>query len=258
LNVTLVKVKQGIVMENGEKRDELLIKAKKLVAYIEEGNEQAAEETLNSMTITREQNLFNEVGQLTRQLHDNLASFASEGQLTELTDKEIPDAKERLNYVLKLTDEAATTTLNAIDDILPVTDKMQKTSEALSKKWRKFVGRELSLTEFRAMSGEITEFLDASCENSDFVHKKSNEIVMAQGFQDLTGQIITKVIVLVQEVEESLVNLVRIAGSQKNEAEDIVIHKKEALEGPLVPGIEVEGAVNNQDDVDDLLSSLGF
>jgi chemotaxis protein CheZ len=209
------------------------------------------------MSLDREKSLFKEVGQLTRQLHDSLASFALDDQLTDLTDKGIPDAKERLNYVIQMTDEAANKTLNAIDEVLPITAEMEKKSLELSEKWRKFMSRELSLADFKKMSGEITEFLDSSCKNTKFVHEKANEIVLAQSFQDLTGQIIKKVIGLVQNVEDSLVELVRIAGPQEKTSEEAE-KEKGKLEGPAVPGVVVEGAVNSQDEVDDLLSSLGF
>jgi len=244
-------------MQDENARLELLEKAHQLIESIENNDDVGTGELLSSITAHREKGLFKEVGQLTRQLHDSLASFALDDQLTDLKDKEIPDAKERLNYVIEMTNEAANTTLNAIDEVLPVTADMKKKSNELSAKWKKFMSRELSLEEFKKMSGEITEFLDASCENTAFVHKKANEIVLAQGFQDLTGQIITKVIGLVQNVEDSLVDLVRIAGPQEVEN----VERKEEkgkLEGPAVPGIAVEGAVNSQDEVDDLLSSLGF
>jgi chemotaxis protein CheZ len=246
-------------MHDETDRLELLEKAHQLIESIESDDDAGTGELLNSMARDREKSLFKDVGQLTRQLHDSLASFALDDQLTELTDKEIPDAKERLNYVIEMTDDAANKTLNAIDEVLPVTSEMQRKSEELSKNWHKFMSRELSLTDFKKMSGEITEYLDSSCKNTKFVHEKANEIVLAQGFQDLTGQIIKKVIGLVQNVEEGLVDLVRIAGApataeSAEEAED----KKKKLEGPAVPGVIVEGAVNSQDEVDDLLSSLGF
>lgn len=245
-------------MLNENDRQQLLTKAKLLVENIQANDDVATGELLNSMTIEREKSLFKEVGLLTRQLHDNLASFALDSQINELTDSGIPDAKERLNYVIQMTDEAANNTLNAIDEILPVTDDLQRKSEELSKNWHKFLGRELSLNEFKVMSGEITAFLDESCKNTKFVHQKANDIVLAQGFQDLTGQIIKKVITLVQDVEDSLVDLIRLAGTQ-NAASEVNSKKKKAeLDGPAVPGVVVEGAVNSQDEVDDLLSSLGF
>ncbi|MBL4744095.1 MAG: protein phosphatase CheZ [Cycloclasticus sp.] len=244
-------------MQNEEDRLELLEKAHQLIESIENNDDETAGDLLNTMSVVREKSLFKEVGQLTRQLHDSLASFALDDQLTELTDKEIPDAKERLNYVIEMTNEAANKTLNAIDEVIPVTNEMQRQSEELSKKWNKFMSRDLSLDEFKKMSGEISVFLDASCKNSKFVHEKANEIMLAQGFQDLTGQIIKKVIGLVQNVEDSLVELVKFSGPVETGS---AINKEEKgkLEGPAVPGVVVEGAVNSQDEVDDLLSSLGF
>ena len=239
-------------------RNQLLAKARLLVENIEANNDIAMGELLNSMTIEREKSLFKEVGLLTRQLHDNLASFALDSQLSEFTDSGIPDAKERLNYVIQMTDEAANNTLNAIDEILPVTSDLQRKSEEISKNWHKFLGRKLSLKEFKLMSGEITKFLDESCKSTKFVNEKANDIVLAQSFQDLTSQIIKKVITLVQDVENSLVDLIRLAGTQSTTSEESKKETKGVLEGPAVPGVIVQGAVNNQDEVDDLLSSLGF
>jgi len=245
-------------MQDEGDRLELLAKAKQLVESIEAKDDASTGELLSAMSLDREQNLFKEVGHLTRQLHDNLSSFALDEQLIGLTGKEIPDAKERLNYVIEMTDDAAHKTLNAIDEILPVTIEMQRKSEELSKNWSRFLSRDLSLEEFKEMSGEISKFLDSSCVNTKIVSDKTNEIVLAQGYQDLTGQIIKKVIALVQNVEESLVDLIRIAGSHEEAASTKKEEEKGVLEGPAVPGIVIDGAVNSQDEVDDLLSSLGF
>ena len=126
MHVVQVNVHKGILMQNEKDRLELLEKARQLVSNIESNDDIATGEVLSSITLEREKSLFKEVGQLTRQLHDNLASFALDAQLSDITDKGIPDAKERLNYVIQMTDEAANKTLNAIDEILPVTDEMQK------------------------------------------------------------------------------------------------------------------------------------
>jgi chemotaxis protein CheZ len=181
--------------------------------------------------------------------------------LSELTEKEIPDAKERLNFVIKMTDDAAHATLNAIDDILPVSDDLSEKSKDLQEKWTRFTAREMPLDEFKTMAQEITHYLAASTEGAGQIHSKLNEVVMAQGFQDLTGQVIRKVIKLVQEVEGSLVELIRISktnAKKPNKQDKAEQDERAKLEGPAVPGIQVEGAVNSQDEVDDLLSSLGF
>jgi len=245
-------------MQDESDRLELLVKAKQLVESIEAKNDARTDELLSAMSVDRERGLFKEVGHLTRQLHDNLSSFALDEQLIDLTGKEIPDAKERLNYVIEMTDDAAHKTLNAIDEILPVTTEMQQKSELLSKNWKRFLSRELSLGEFKDMSGEISQFLEYSCVNMKVLNEKTNEIVLAQGYQDLTGQIIRKVITLVQSVEDSLVDLVRISGSPEEGDSSSKKAEKGVLEGPVVPGVVVEGSVNSQDEVDDLLSSLGF
>jgi chemotaxis protein CheZ len=246
-------------MQNEQDRLALLEKAQRLIKSIENNDDLATVELLSAISTDHEKHLFQEVGQLTRKLHDDLASFSLDDQLTALTDQGIPDAKERLNYVIEMTDEAANKTLNAIEEVIPVTTEMERKSEELSNNWNKFLSRELSLPEFKIMSAEITKYLESSCKNTKFVHEKANEIIMAQGFQDLTGQVIKKVIGLVQNVENSLVELVKIAGPQEAVATKAKsTNPKDKLEGPAVPGILVEGAVNNQDEVDDLLSSLGF
>lgn len=246
-------------MQNEQDRLDLLEKAQRLIESIENNDNLGTAELLSAISIDNEKRLFNEVGQLTRKLHDNLAAFSLDDQLTALTDKGIPDAKERLNYVIEMTDEAANKTLTAIEEFIPVTTEMERKSEELYKNWNKFLSRELSLAEFKVMSAEITKYLESSCKNTKFVHEKANEIVMAQGFQDLTGQVIKKVIGLVQNVEDSLVELVKIAGAQETSTTSSkTTSSKDKLEGPAVPGIVIDGAVNSQDEVDDLLSSLGF
>ena len=85
---------------------------------------------------------------------------------------------------------------------------------------------------------------------------------MAQDFQDLTGQIIERVITLVDDMEGSLVDLIRISGENLREKEDVVEKQEDLLKGtgPVVPGVDdaAENIVSGQDEVDDLLSSLGF
>ena len=245
-------------MQNEENGNGLLEKARLLVTHLENKDKDKADAVLEDLASDREMVLFQEVGQLTRELHDNLSSFALDGDLANLKDNEIPDAKKRLNYVIEMTEDAANKTLNAIDEIEPVTQGMEKSSQELSDKWNKFMSRDLTVDQFKVMASEISLYLDSSSKNSKFVHEKVNEIVMAQGFQDLTGQIIRKVITLVQEVETSLVELISIAGKHGSLNDDGKAKHVDKLAGPTVPGVDVDGEVNSQDDVDDLLSSLGF
>src|SRR5690606_22914531 len=95
-----------------------------LLAALERGDHESADRILDDIGRVRETLMFREIGKLTRQLHDTLANFALDGRIAELAEKEIPDAKERLNYVIAMTEQAANTTLNAVEPILPFAESL--------------------------------------------------------------------------------------------------------------------------------------
>jgi chemotaxis protein CheZ len=134
---------------------------------------------------------------------------------------------------------------------------MERQAIRLTDDWSKLRKRMLSKDDFKELSDELSDFLRQTQEQSRILHGSLSEVLMAQDFQDLTGQIIRKVIALVQDVEQKLVKLVRITG---NKLDDGKGHKQEAekLAGPAIPGLDQGDQVTNQDEVDDLLSSLGF
>jgi len=244
------------------KYEECLAYAKNLVKELEAKRYSEADDLLGELSKFNEKGLFQEIGKLTRELHDTLNNFDLEPRISKLTVSEIPDAKERLNHVIKLTQDAANKTLSVIEDTLPRSEKLEKKAIFLKKEWDRFTKRDMQLEEFRGLSNEIDEFLEWTSINAVVIHKGLSDVMMAQDFQDLTGQIIKRVITLVQEVEDSLVGLIRITGgkSPENIAEKEKKPEKdiEAV-GPQVPGLKRESeVVNGQDDVDDLLSSLGF
>jgi chemotaxis protein CheZ len=129
-------------------------------------------------------------------------------------------------------------------------------AEKICQEWELFKERKLTVEDFRALSANLTEFLTTTRTQTTDLHNKMNDVLMAQEFQDLTGQIIRKVITLVQDLEDKLVELVRITGGQPTQLEKQ--HDVGTLEGPVVPGLDQGDVVNSQDEVDDLLSSLGF
>jgi len=149
-------------MQNEENENGLLEKARLLVTHLENKDKDKADAVLEDLASDREMVLFQEVGQLTRELHDNLSSFALDGDLANLKDNEIPDAKKRLNYVIEMTEDAANKTLNAIDEIEPVTQGMETSSQELSDKWNKFMSRDLTVDQFKVMASEISLYLDSS------------------------------------------------------------------------------------------------
>ena len=204
---------------------------------------------------------------MTRQLHDSLNNFAVDSRVQSLAESDIPDAKARLNHVIEMTESSANRTLNAVEDTLPIAEQLQSVADSLHEKWGRFRNKDMNVEEFRGMSNEIDEFLSVTRDNAGQIHTNLSDVMMAQEFQDLTGQILRRVITLVQEVEDNLVELIRLSGGEKVEVEpgmpasqDTKI-TEDILQGvgPQVPGVGDEGgAVSGQDEVDDLLSSLGF
>lgn len=255
-------------MEPAKKLDNdiLLNQARSLVSQLEAGNVTGAEHVIEELGRIREQSLFRELGKMTRQLHDSLTSFALDSRMQSLAESDIPDAKARLNHVITMTEDSANRTLTAVEGTLPIAEELQRSANDLLKKWSRFRNKDMSVDEFRSMSQEIDDFLGATHVNAGRIHGNLSEVMMAQDFQDLTGQIIRRVINLVQEVEDNLVELIRLSGSVEFAvAEKAAAPDKRTADnlmqgvGPQVPGVgDKVGSVSGQDEVDDLLSSLGF
>lgn len=244
--------------------EETLTQARLLVQQIEDGRDAEAKQTLEDLAKMREADLFQELGKLTRELHDTLSNFRLDSRISEFAEQEIPDAKERLNYVITMTEQAANKTLTAVEESLPISESLQQSSGELREQWERFRKREMSAEEFREWSRQLDEFFPQVADGTKVLQGNLTEVLMAQDFQDLTGQIIRRVINLVQDVEQSLVDLIRISGRAMlpPEKQAATAPKKNIkAEGPAVPGVDdtrEEAVLQGQDDVDDLLSSLGF
>lgn len=239
-----------------------LAQVRAIVAALERGDEAEADRILDEIGRMREQQLFQEVCRLTRQLHDALVGFMADSKLVELTENDIPNARERLRYVITLTEQAATTTLNAVDALLPRVAALNVRLKTLTTQWQRFLHREIPYQEFKELSCAITGFLGDLNQEMNLFQGQLNEVLMAQSFQDLTGQIIRRVIELVQQAEDSLIELIRFSGRQgsiqrKPPSGPAGRSGEMAAGGPVVPGLD-QAAIASQDEVDELLSSLGF
>jgi chemotaxis protein CheZ len=244
-------------------KDDLLEKAKQLVAALEQEDVEQSKLLLDDLVRFRESPLFQEVGRITRQLHDSMVSFALDERIVALTERDIPDARERLQYVISMTEQAADQTLTVVENLLPVSQGLHEQSAELAGKWQRFLDRDMQLDEFKIVSGEIAQYFLRSSDDLDTVKFGLNDILMAQGFQDITGQIIRKVIELVREVESSMVNVIALTAQSsgfKPAVNPVAYGEHPELPGPIVPGVnDKDGDVaTSQVDVDDLLSSLGF
>lgn len=243
-------------MVDSDSKQELLEKAKQLVASIEADDMELADKTLEELSDFSDSTLFREVGRLTRELHEAINGFLLDSKIADIAQREIPDASERLSYVIEMTEKSANTTLNAVEKSLPLANELEDKSAQLSDEWDKFREKQLSVDDFRSLSSDLSNFLEVVKNHSHHLHANLSDVLLAQDFQDLTGQIIRKVISLVTDIEDKLVQLVRISGSRLPDSK--YESPSDVLEGPVVPGVEQGDVVQGQDDVDDLLSSLGF
>lgn len=228
--------------------------AKSLSAALDKGDYTEANTLLNTLTNSASSVLFHEIGKLTRDLHDRLTNFEADLNFADIDKAEIQDAKIRLNYVIEKTDEATNHTLNIIDSFTPAIEKLESESNTLMDEWARFIAKDMNADEFRTLTKKISKYLSETNRNYNDLKSSMSEIVIAQSFQDITGQIIKKVINLVQDVEDSLVRVIKYTGKESNTD----IKDNAEAEGPQVPGIGTSEMVSGQDEVDDLLSSLGF
>ncbi len=244
-------------------RDLLLEKTQALISSLElpETSDEDLESQIEDINTLRDNHLFQELGKMTREIHDSIMKFRMDSRISDLAETDIPDAKDRLEYVIEMTEKAANTAMGVIEEGSPVAEKLGAEASVLKVQWQKFRQRELNPDELREMGQDVEAFFDESELMMSKLLSGFTEILMAQDFQDLTGQIIRQVINLVNEIETNLVALIKIQGENqvKDEEQPTKQPTETKLEGPQVPGKETSNDVmKGQDDVDDLLASLGF
>lgn len=237
--------------------DEYLARLNELGDALNNEDNDAANRLIGELTTLRESSLFQELGKITREIHESINAFSDDQRVVELTEEEIPDAKERLNYIVTKTEQAAHRTMTGAEAAMDVIDEFNETAVVIQQRWQEFRTRKLSKAEFLALSDDIDSFLSSIQPESDKVRSKMTDIMMAQDYQDLTGQMIKQVISMVQEVEEKLVRLVAISGAKLSKPDEKHTDGSMA-HGPQLPTADKTEVAANQDEVDDLLASLGF
>jgi len=254
--------------------DELRQCATVLSEKLKNDNYEEASKLIEKLVESRDEYIFHSIGKLTRGLHDSIVNFNVDGGPTdanaaEAKDGEFNDASNRLNYVIEITQNAAEKTMDIVEASVPISMEIATQASELREEWSKLHRREMTPDEFRDLYQRMDTFFSQTNDSTQQLNQNFQSIILEQGFQDLTGQVLKRVISLVSEVEESLVSLVRIAG----QVEEIVGIKPEEVventdtstkqadlkgEGPQIKAAERDDVVNGQDEVDDLLSSLGF
>lgn len=247
-------------------------KTKTLIEHVETGDLHAAVRVIQDIQEVRNAALFNEIGRLTRTLHESITNFnveADPGRVKSIESlSEVTDATDRLSYVISLTEKAANRTMDLVDESMPVAGKIKEDARALHDQWVRLGNRAMSADEFRQLYKEMGGFLNELAANTDGLYSNLSEIMVAQDYQDLTGQVIQRVVTLVRDIERSLVVLVKMASNVDSMTGQV--HEPKSQAQPPVPksssakghgpqiNTDQEDVVANQDDVDDLLSSLGF
>ncbi|TNC98378.1 MAG: chemotaxis protein CheZ [Gallionellaceae bacterium] len=197
--------------------------------------------------------VINQVGQLARKLHDTLRELGLHKEIEKATSS-IPDARDRLNYVATLTQQAAERVLNATEAAQPVVDKLGSESHRLASQWDMLFEKKLDVQQFKELVTQTHAFLHETPKQTKATNAYLVEIMLAQDFQDLTGQVIKKIIHLTQEMEQQLLALLLENAPASVKAEI----NTGLLNGPVIKGAGRNDVVTNQDQVDDLLESLGF
>lgn len=196
------------------------------------------------------EHLFHRVGQLTRTLHDALRELGYDKKIASAANS-LPDARDRLVYIATLTGQAAERVLGAVEAAQDDERRLEAASRGLAERWRRLYANELSVDEFKVLAGETRDFLAGVPAHAGAVQQRLHEIMMAQDFHDLTGQVIKKVVELAATLESSLVALL-VETQQAERKPD-----EGWLSGPAVR-TDRPDVVANQAQVDSLLESLGF
>ncbi|HOY00452.1 protein phosphatase CheZ [Zoogloea sp.] len=197
--------------------------------------------------------VFNRIGVMTRQLHDTLRELGYDRSLQEAAHA-IPDARQRLTYIAEMTEQAASKVLNATDIAKPIQDRTESNAAALKARWDRLYAQQMSPDEFRVLAGETRDFLGHVVTGSRETGAQLMEIMMAQDFQDLTGQVIKKVVDLAQGLEQQLLQVLIEAMPAERKAEA----SETLMNGPVINAVGRDDVVSSQEQVDDLLESLGF
>lgn len=196
--------------------------------------------------------LIHRIAQLTRSLRENMRELGLDQAIKDAAHA-IPDARDRLHYVAQMTEQAANRVLNAAEQTQPWQESMQKDAKALDARWQDWFDHPVELDQARSLVDDTRAFIKGVPEKTQASQNNLLDIIMAQDFQDLTGQVIMKMLGVIGAIESELVQvLIDNAPVERRE------ETQKLLNGPVVNAQGKNDVVTNQDQVDDLLASLGF
>jgi chemotaxis protein CheZ len=197
--------------------------------------------------------VINSVGHLTRQLHDTLAELGYDRHIQDVAAAALPDARQRIAYVVTLTEQAASRSLNAVELATPVQEGLSADAQGLGAKWDSVFDGTSNIADFKALAEATRDYLRTVPGRTDTTREHLREVMMAQEFQDLTGQVLKRITELANNLEGQLLKLlVENSPTPVKNSEKLGL-----LNGPQIDG-SAPDVVANQAQVDELLESLGF
>jgi chemotaxis protein CheZ len=212
----------------------------------------ASDVTPHPVTADSAEQLVNRIGQLTRQMREGMRELGLDKSIARAAEA-IPDARDRLSYVAQMTERAADRALNAVDVAQPIQDTLSRQAQALTQRWDVWFASPLELDDARELVIDTRGYLADVPQQASATNAQLIEIMMAQDFQDLTGQVIKKMMDVIKDMEIQLLQLLLDNAPAEKRSETAAT----LLNGPqMKPGHP--DAVADQGQVDDLLASLGF
>ena len=196
--------------------------------------------------------MYARLGGIVRLLHDSMRELGYDRSLNDVA-SQIGDAQSRLEHIATLTEQAANKVLNALDSGMPAQDRLQEQAKDINDRWRRLYAGQMSIDEFKQLAGDSQKFSAAVVESTEAEKARMLEIMMAQDFQDITGQLIKKIVGITTTAERELAQLLRDNAPPEVRAQIEAEKPVTLLNGPAAPGTAM-----GQTDVDDLLDSLGF
>ena len=190
--------------------------------------------------------VFQQLGAITRQLHDALTQLGVMPKLANAAEG-LPDARSRLNYIAEKTGAAANKVLNSVD-------RAKAEHATISEDTRRMAAAIVADPVKAVATGAVMNFVGDVESSTERIDRHLTDIMMAQDFHDLTGQVVAKVVALASDLEDSLVKLL-VQAAPAEQAQRV---ESSFLNGPVVNPEGRTDVVADQGEVDDLLASLGF
>jgi chemotaxis protein CheZ len=240
--------------------------ARRLIEQLQNCDYQGASKLIQGMVEERDRQLVISVGQLTRALHNAMINLHLEGDDSSdslpVGSSEIHEASERLQHVIQMTQIAADKTLDRVEASAPIATGLEQEAQCLRQEWTRLKAREMTAEEFGALYWQLDDFLEQVTKGANLLNSHLKDIVLEQSYQDLSGQLLGRVIALMGNVENELIRLIRIAAQVEevtgSQAPDTDPETGLETEKPGKSAPQRKLVESGQDDVDDLLSSLGF